>query len=221
MRINYAPSTAPTTRPDGTALSEAEQSATAGVYERVAARRKPRPLIPLDLALLHSPPMADGYNALLGAIRNQAVIPQDILELAVCRVAVCNGAVYEWNSHAPLALKAGVTPSQLQEIKNNPVSIFAPDGSLVNNREKPRESKLTDVQWQTMLFTDAMTKNIKVDDTIFDAIKSRFNEREVVELTLCIGAYNMVSRFLVALDVGENNDKHMKDADEIEAEQKK
>ncbi|EED12177.1 4-carboxymuconolactone decarboxylase family protein [Talaromyces stipitatus ATCC 10500] len=218
MRINYAPSTPPTTNPDGTPLSETEQKATAEVYERVTARRKPRPLIPLDLALLHSPPIADGYNSLLGAIRNQAVIPQDVLELSVCRVAILNGAVYEWNAHAPLALKAGVTAEQLQGVKSIPISTFTPEGKIINNTRKPAESSLTDFQWEVLLFTDAMTKNIKVDDTIFGAIKSRFGEREVVELTVCIGAYNMVSRFLVTLDVGENNDKKMKDAVDIAAE---
>jgi alkylhydroperoxidase family enzyme len=218
MRINYAPSTPPTTNPDGTPLPEAEQKATAEVYERVAARRKPRPLIPLDLALLHSPPIANGYNALLGAIRTEAVMPQDILELSVCRVAILNGAVYEWNAHAPLALKAGVTAAQLQEVKSLPISTFTPEGKIINNVEKPAGSSLTDFQWETVIFTDAMTKNIKVDDAIFAAIKNRFSEREVVELTVCIGAYNMVSRFLVTLDVGENNDKSMKDPVDIESE---
>lgn len=216
MRINYAPTTAPTTSPDGQPLPEAEQKYTAEVYDRVTERRKPRPLIPLDLALLHSPPIADGYNALLGAIRNRAVMPQEILELAVCRVAVLNGAVYEWNAHAPLALKAGVTTTQLEEVKTIPISTFTPEGKFINNTKKPDGSSLTDFQWDTLRFTDAMTKNVKVDDPIFEAIKSQFSEREVVELTICIGAYNMVSRFLVALDVGENNDKSMKDPVEIQ-----
>ena len=220
MRINYAPSVPPTTKPDGTPLPEAEQKASAEIYERVAARRHPRPLIPLDLALLHSPPIASGYNALMGAIRTEAVMPQDVLELSVCRVAILNGAVYEWNAHAPLALKAGVTVAQLQEVKNLAPSTFTADGKIINNVQKPAGSRLTDFQWDTVLFTDAMTKNIQVEEEIFGTIKSRFSEREVVELTMCIGAYNMVSRFLVTLDVGENNDKRMKDAVDIEAELK-
>ncbi|KAH8694207.1 4-carboxymuconolactone decarboxylase family protein [Talaromyces proteolyticus] len=214
MRLHYAPSTAPTTKPDGTPLTPAEQESTADVYTRIAARRHPRPLIPLDLTFLHTPPVADGYNAFVGAIRNNTVIPQDVLELSVCRVAVLNQAVYEWNAHAPLALKAGVTTAQLDEVKRLPASTFTADGALI--AERLPGSVLTEVQWDVLLYTDAMTKNVKVDDAVFDAVKQRFSEREVVELTACIGAYNMVSRFLVALDVGENNNKRMKEAAEIE-----
>jgi alkylhydroperoxidase family enzyme len=216
MRINYAPSTAPTTAPDGTPLPEAEAAATAEIYSRIAARRNPRPLIPLDLALLHSPQVADGYNAFVGAIRTKTSVSQAILELSVCRIAILNGAVYEWNAHAPLALKAGVTVAQLDEVMHIPASTFTAGGEVVD-KQKPAGSSLTDAQWETLLFTDAVTVNIKVEDGVFGAIKARFSEREVVELTACIGAYNMVSRFLVTLDVGENNDKQMKGAQEIEA----
>ncbi|CRG88425.1 hypothetical protein PISL3812_05455 [Talaromyces islandicus] len=216
MRLNYAPSTAPTTNPDGTPLSAAEQESTADIYTRIAARRDPRPLIPLDLTFLHTPPIADGYNAFVGAIRNKAVMPQSVLELSVCRVAILNDAVYEWNAHAPLALKAGVTTSQLDEVKRLPASKFTAEGAII--AERLPGSQLTDAQWDVLLYTDAVTKNVKVDDAVFDAVKQRFSEREVVELTACIGAYNMVSRFLVALDVGENNNKRMKEAEEVQAE---
>jgi hypothetical protein len=66
MRIPYAPSTA--------SENPSASDETTAIYERIAARRKPRPLIPLDLALLHAPPIADGWNHLLGAIRTQTVL---------------------------------------------------------------------------------------------------------------------------------------------------
>ena len=40
---------------------------------------------------------------------------------------------------------------------------------------------------------------------MFAAVKGSFGEKEVVELVAAVGAYNCVSRFLVALDVGEMN----------------
>lgn len=53
-----------------------------------------------------------------------------------------------------------------------------------------------------------MTKDIAVHDTVFrDLRNSGLNDREIIELTLTIAAYNGVSRFLVALDVGERNSK--------------
>jgi alkylhydroperoxidase family enzyme len=50
-----------------------------------------------------------------------------------------------------------------------------------------------------------MTLNVTVPDAVFMRLKDFFKEREVVEITATVAAYNCVSRFLVALDVGERN----------------
>jgi alkylhydroperoxidase family enzyme len=50
-----------------------------------------------------------------------------------------------------------------------------------------------------------MTLDIRVPDDVFTNLKQHFSEQEVVELTATIAGYNCVSRFLVALDVGERN----------------
>lgn len=54
-------------------------------------------------------------------------------------------------------------------------------------------------------YTDAMTLDVQVSDDVFSGLKETFDEKEVVEITATIAAYNCVSRFLVALDVGERN----------------
>jgi len=52
-----------------------------------------------------------------------------------------------------------------------------------------------------LAYTEAMTRHIKVPDDVFAAVRSHFNERLLVELTLTIGGYNLVSRFLVAMEI--------------------
>jgi alkylhydroperoxidase family enzyme len=56
-----------------------------------------------------------------------------------------------------------------------------------------------------MAYTDAMTLDITVPEAVFRTLRESFKEKEVVEITATIAAYNCVSRFLVALDVGEKN----------------
>jgi hypothetical protein len=51
--------------------------------------------------------------------------------------------------------------------------------------------------------TEATTRHIKVPDAVFAAARSHFNERLLVELTLTIGGYNLVSRFLVAMEIDQ------------------
>ncbi|KAI0738599.1 AhpD-like protein [Daedaleopsis nitida] len=195
MRLPYVPAEPPAvaspTNPD--------QAATAAIYARIAERRQPRPLIPLDRALLHSPPVADGWNSFLGAIRSQTILDAATLELAISRVGALTDAGFEWRAHAPLAAKAGVRREVLEWcLKKVPVEEVGGELEGLGEREKA-----------VIRYADAMTKDVKVPDDVFDGLKPFFGEREIVELTTAVAAYNCVSRFLVALDVGEMNGKEM------------
>ena len=66
---------------------------------------------------------------------------------------------------------------------------------------------LNEKQRAVLAYADAMTIGVKVNDDIFGELKKCFDERHVVEITATVAAYNCVSRFLVALDVGEMGEK--------------
>ncbi|KAL2405649.1 hypothetical protein ABEF95_011752 [Exophiala dermatitidis] len=206
MRLPYAPSTPPPDAPPS----------VSDIYTRIAARRHPRPPIPLDLTLLHSPPVANGYNAFVGALRTETIVPQSILVLAISRVAILTDAVYEWNIHASLALKAGLDPNVLAAAKDTPKGGFgtAYEGSQRAERSQRAEA-LSDKHRAVLNYTDQVTLNVKVDDLVFENLSKHFGHREVVELTTVVAGYNAVSRILVPLDVGENNDKKMKTVQEL------
>jgi alkylhydroperoxidase family enzyme len=61
-----------------------------------------------------------------------------------------------------------------------------------------------------LAYTDQMTRGVEVEESIVDAVKQFLSDTQVVELTATVAAYNCVSRFLVALDVGECNARPMK-----------
>jgi isovaleryl-CoA dehydrogenase len=195
MRVPYAPSTAPT--------EEARP-----VYERIAERRKPRPLIPLDLALLHNPAVADGWNSFIGAIRTKTSVPEGLKELAISRVAVLNKAVHEWDIHAALALKAGVSKETMQLVLDTPVTGrgWRRDGNMEGLKEDEEA---------VILYTDQMTIGVEVEDGVAEKVKAVLGDTQVVELTTIVAAYNCVSRLLVALDVGECNGRKMKSVEEL------
>jgi alkylhydroperoxidase family enzyme len=55
-------------------------------------------------------------------------------------------------------------------------------------------------------YTEESTVKISVSDEVFRRTRSLLGEdQKIMELQITIGAYNMVSRFLVGLDVTENN----------------
>jgi len=49
--------------------------------------------------------------------------------------------------------------------------------------------------------TDAMTRDIVVPDEVMERLKQQFDSTGIVEIVATVAAYNMVSRFLVALNV--------------------
>ena len=72
-------------------------------------RRRGGELSDLDRLLLHSPPVAEGWNALLGALRSGTTLAADLRELVVLRIAVLNDAAFEWAAHEPIGRRAGLT----------------------------------------------------------------------------------------------------------------
>lgn len=215
MRLPYAPSHPPPTAP----------ASTHDIYTRIADRRAPRPLIPLDLALLHSPAVADGWNSLLGAVRSGTTLHAAVSELAICRIAVLNGASWEWIAHAPLALRAGVEKGALRRVLAMPAvcerrgGLERQQGQEEHDDDDDDDGVFTQQQRAVLAYTDFMTRAIAVPDGVFAALSlpadgaeggAGLDTRQVVELTATVAAYNCVSRFLVALDVGENNGREMR-----------
>jgi AhpD family alkylhydroperoxidase len=158
------------------------------VAERIRARRGGR-LRPTDEMLLHSPPVADGWNSLLGAIRQRTTLDAGIRELAILRIAVLNRAPYEWDAHEGEARSAGITDAQLNALRS-PSSCRASHNGVFDER-----------RLAALDLVDAMTRSVEVDDAVFAAAEDHFGPRNLVELVTTAAAYNMVSRFLLALQV--------------------
>ena len=153
-------------------------------------RRRGGELLNLDRMLLHSPPVAMGWNALLGAIRTETTAPWKLRELVMCAVAVLNGAEYEWTQHAPLFRKAGGTEEQLAAMRDPVGALLAPEG-VFDAAERA-----------TLALSIEMTRGVRVSDATMDALKRALaDDRQVFELVATVAAYNMVSRVLVALGV--------------------
>ena len=166
----------------------ADLAEPAAIVDAIRARRSGG-LLNLDRMLLHSPPLAKGWNAFLGEVRTGLAVSPKLRELAMCVVAVLNGADYEFIHHAPEFIKAGGTQAQ--------VSALADPQRAVRN-----DSLFDSAELAAIRLTIDMTNEIKVSDTSLQAMRVALpDDRQLVELVGVIAAYNMVSRFLVALGV--------------------
>jgi alkylhydroperoxidase family enzyme len=158
------------------------------IVDAIRARRGGR-LLNLDRMLLHSAPFAKGWNVFLGAVRNELELSPKLRELAMCVVAVVNGAEYEFHHHAPEFIKAGGTPEQVEALKSLERGAF--------------ESALFDAQeLAAITLALEMTRSVQVSDATFSSVREALrNDQLAVELVGVIATYNMVSRFLVALEI--------------------
>jgi AhpD family alkylhydroperoxidase len=134
--------------------------------------------------LLNSGPIASGWERMLTAVRNQTGVPADLRELMILRVAVLNGASFEYDAHVPHAQKAGVSAEKIDAVRQDVLSgVFTPLERLV------------------LELTDAMTRQIVVPEELMGRVQQHFDPKGVVEAVATVAAYNMVSRLLVALNV--------------------
>lgn len=168
-----------------TSLTEADPDP---LVQAIVARRGGK-FIELDRALLVSPPFARGWNAFIGAVRSELTLEPRLRELAMLAVAVLNGADYEFEQHSPPFLAAGGTQAQLDALKA--LGAGAVGSPAFDGAEKA-----------ALELVVQMTRDVTVSAAAFAAAKAALpDERAVVELVGVCAAYNMVSRFLVALEV--------------------
>jgi len=165
-------------------LEEKEHPELAELISKIKGARGGR-LINIYRLMLHSPALANAWFDLNQAVRYGTEIDGRSRELAVIRVAILNNVEYVVRAHGPAyALKEGLTPEQVEAVGDW------------------KGSSLFDAQQRALLaYTDAMTRDIDVPDDVFAEIGNHFTERQIVELTMLISAYNMLTRFLKALKV--------------------
>lgn len=135
--------------------------------------------------LLHRPPIAAGWLQLISAVRAGSKLSAVDQELVIVLVAAINKSRFEYHSHAPKLLAAGLTQAQIDALPN-----WRNCGEF-NERQRA-----------ILAYADAITRTVEVPDQVFDAVRALFNAEELVELTALTAAYNFTTRFTVALQLG-------------------
>lgn len=165
-------------------LEETDHPELAGTIAKIKGARGGR-LINIYRLMLHSPALANAWFDLNQAVRYGTALDGQSREIAVIRVAILNGVEYVQRAHGPAyALKEGLTVEQVNAIASwHGSNLFTPE------------------QRALLAYTDAVTREIAVPEDIFAELRRHFTDRQAVELTMLIGAYNMLTRFLSALKV--------------------
>src|SRR3954452_5054841 len=142
-------------------------------------------VINVDKLLLHTPAIAEVWLDLINAVRWKVDLDGRLREIVIIRVGHLNRCSYVVNQHVPLlALPEGLTQAECDALANWRAS------PLFEARERA-----------VLAFVAPWTRDVDVPDDVFEALRSHFNERQIVELTVLTGTYNMHTRMCQALQI--------------------
>lgn len=130
-------------------------------------------------AALHSPELAERWQQFGEILRYRTSLPARLTELAILVTARRWNSELEWVIHAKAATEAGLPANVIEAIRSGEAPEFAdPEDAAVY--EYARELQQTG----------------EVSEATYDAIRERWHDVGVVELTAVIGYYTMVSMTL-------------------------
>jgi 4-carboxymuconolactone decarboxylase len=129
--------------------------------------------------MLRSPVLGQKMFDLLHYLRWETSVPLKLNELAILIIGRQWRSQVEWLAHAPLALKAGLSPNIIAELKTGKRPSDMP----------AEESVVYD-------FVTELTTEHKVSDTTFGRAKQILGEQQVVDLTTVAGTYITIAMIL-------------------------
>ena len=135
--------------------------------------------------------LANSENGMKGFIRmgnallNRCELDAGLRELAILRVGRLSRAAYEVFQHERIAREAGVTDEKIAALRD--ATIEAP--------------AFTDNERAVLRYTDDVVRNVRASDKTLKAVQAFLTAGALVELTLTIGYYMMVCRFLESMGV--------------------
>jgi len=104
-------------------------------------------------------------------------------ELAICTAVRAANADYIWDAHVRLGLKAGTREEAIHAVDTyGPLDTLAPDEALI------------------IRFGRELLDARQVSDATFSAVRARYGEKGLLELTALMGAYTMNATILRAMD---------------------
>ncbi len=148
------------------------------VYDRIVSGKRGKVVGPLR-AVLHSPELADRWQALGELLRYDTSIPAPYSELAVIMTGRYWQSQVEWVIHARIAKEVGVSDAVVEAIRTANVPEFDDEQ-----------------QFLIYEFTREFLSHGNVADCTYSRLAGYFDAQSLVELTSIIAYYTMVAMTL-------------------------
>jgi alkylhydroperoxidase family enzyme len=149
---------------------------------------RPKGLNALGL-LAHHPALTTAYHHFNGHVLFASTLTPRQRELLILRVAVQREADYEWAQHAVLAGDAGITGSELEQIRRGPEA----------EGWSPFESALLSA-------VDELLRDARIADATWAALAAEFDTQQLMDVVFTVGAYDLLAMAFRTFDVDLDDD---------------
>jgi len=151
---------------------------------RAAKAYEKLPALNIFRMLGHSGDLIDGFTKLGTQILNFSSLDPVLREIAIVRVGVLSKAKYEVYQHEAISRRIGMS-----------------DELIAGIHAGPEAKVFNDLQRKVMLYADDVVHNVRASDATFEPLREALGYKALQELTITVGYYMLVSRFLETFDV--------------------
>ena len=165
-------------------IDEKDHPEFAELVEKFRAGRRGR-LINIYRMLLNSPALAESWFNHSNAVRWKTTLDGRLREIVIIRMGHLTQSQYVLRQHVPaLALADGLSLPECDALTDWRATQF-----------------FSASERAALAYADVMTRDIVVPDAVFAEVARHFDKRQIVELTVLIGSYNMNARVIQALQL--------------------
>lgn len=128
-------------------------------------------------ALAHSPELFEGFMSLNGAL-GKTQLDGKLRELVYIKTSELNKCAYCLHYHKMFGKKAGLDDRQINETAQHETS-----------------DAYNDLQRDALRYADEVTRHINPSPELFERLKAKLSDRELVELAMAVAIANLTNRF--------------------------
>ena len=125
--------------------------------------------------MMNHPALTRRWTVFAGHVLQKQTLPPRERELLILRIGWLNQSAYEWAQHVEIAKRAGVTPEDIEQVKQGPVARWSTADRLL------------------LQAVDDLFERSVIADATWDALARTYSTEQMMDLVFTIGQYNLVS----------------------------
>jgi alkylhydroperoxidase family enzyme len=166
-------------------IEEPDSDELRDLYARLSATMPGIGVLNIFKVMAHNPAILRDWLRLATPLLTGGLsLSPRLREIAILRVAQASGSDYEFAHHIRIAQQAGLTEQEIASLKTFDTAAC-----------------FSDLDRAVVRYTDAAARLTPEASDIARELKNSLSDREIMELSFCIGHWCMLARILVPLQV--------------------